>query len=151
MSWTTSIAFAGAMVAGAMVAIQPGINGQLSKRLDSPFQAAVVSFTVGLLTLTVICLVRGVAPYKLSALRSAPVWQVLGGGMVGSVFVTTALTVAPRIGAASWIALALAGQIIASLMLDHFGLIGFAKQPINLYRVLGALLVFAGVLLVSRN
>jgi len=151
MSWTTWIALAGAMVAGSMVAIQPGINGQLSKRLDSPFQAAVVSFTVGLLTLVVVCLVRGVAPYKLSALRGAPIWQVLGGGMVGSVFVTTALTVAPRIGAASFVALALAGQIVASLVLDHFGWIGFAKQPLNPYRVLGAVLLFAGVLLVSRN
>lgn len=151
MSWTTWIAFAGAMVAGAMVAIQPGINGQLAKRLETPFQAAVVSFTVGLLTLVVICLVRGVSPYKLSALRSAPIWQVLGGGMVGSIFVTTALTVAPRIGAASWIALALAGQITASLVLDHFGWIGFTRQPINMYRVLGAVLLFAGVLLVSRN
>lgn len=151
MSWTTLMAFAGAAVAGAMVAIQPGINGQLSKRLDAPFQAAVVSFTVGMITLIVICLARGVAPYKLSALREAPIWQVLGGGIVGSIFVTTALTVAPRIGAASWIALALAGQITASLALDHFGWIGFTRQPINLYRVLGALLLFAGVVLVSRN
>lgn len=139
------------MLAGAFVAMQPGINGGLAKRLESPFQAAVMSFTIGLTALIGVCVARGITPYRVSALRSAPLWQLLGGGLVGAFFVTTALSVAPRIGAASWIALALAGQIIASLVLDHFGWVGFTKQPINAYRLAGAMLLFVGVVLVSRH
>ena len=65
--------------------------------------------------------------------------------------VTVSLLVAPRMGATRWIALVLTGQIALSILLDHFGLIGFSRQPINWPRLLGIACVIAGVLIVMKN
>ena len=151
MQLSSLLPLAGAVAAGMAVAAQPGVNGQLAKRMDSPFQAAVISFTFGLLILVAICVVRGIQPFKIAALAGAPWFHVVGGGFIGAFFVSTALTVAPRIGAAPWIGLMLGGQVVCSLLLDHFGLVGFAKHPINVSRVLGALMLLGGVVLISRN
>ncbi|MBK8980149.1 MAG: DMT family transporter [Planctomycetes bacterium] len=138
-----------ALAAGAIVAIQPGINGALYRRLEHPIQAAVISFTVGWATLVAACLALGQRLPRPSMLASAPWWLWLGGGTVGACFVTTALIVAPRIGAAWWVALIVAGQMLASLALDHFGLLGFRQRPIDPRTLLGAGLVIAGVTLIS--
>ena len=74
-----------------------------------------------------------------------------GGGTVGAFFVTSSLIVAPKIGAAWWVALIVAGQMGASLLLDHQGWLGFPKQPIDLPSLLGAGLVVAGVVLISLS
>lgn len=140
-----------ALLAGAVVAVQPGINGMLRGKLEHPIQASVISFTVGTLVLVVSCLGIGERLPRPSMLREAPWWLWLGGGTVGAFFVTTSLIVAPRIGAAWWVALIVAGQMVASLVLDHFGWVGFRRQGIDLQSVLGAVLVVGGVLLISLS
>lgn len=149
MNWTSVLYVVVAFVAGAVVAVQPGINGTLSKRLDHPIQASVISFSVGWAVLVVSCLGLGQRLPRPSMLQSAPWWLWLGGGTVGAFFVTTALIVAPRIGAAYWVALIVAGQMAASLLLDHYGLVGFAKREIGWEGIVGALLVICGVALMS--
>ena len=147
---STTLLFTGfALVAGAVVALQPGINGVLSKRLDHPIQASVISFTVGWLALIGTCLALGQRLPRPSMAAGAPWWLFIGGGLVGSFFVTTALIVAPKIGASIWLALVVAGQMVASLLLDHFALLGFPKAEISWVRVLGAVLVVGGVGLLS--
>jgi transporter family-2 protein len=75
---------------------------------------------------------------------------VWAGGLLGAVFVTAAAAFAPRLGAATFISVTIAGQVIVSIMLDHFGALGFAARPVTLPRLLGALLLVAGVLLVRK-
>ena len=58
---------------------------------------------------------------------------------------------APRLGAAGWLGLIVTGQVIASLVLDHFGMVGFAIHPVNAWRLLGGALLVAGVLIVLRT
>ncbi|HJL39373.1 MAG TPA: DMT family transporter, partial [Polyangiaceae bacterium LLY-WYZ-15_(1-7)] len=105
--------------------------------------------SIGWATLVVTCLGLGQRLPRPPMLGEAPWWMWLGGGAVGAFFVTTALIVAPRIGAAYWVALIVAGQMGASMLLDHHGWLGFAKRPIDLTVVFGALLVVAGVALIS--
>ncbi len=140
-----------ALIAGVVVAVQPGINGVLSKRLEHPIQASVISFSVGWALLVAVCLALGQRLPRPSMLSGAPWWLWLGGGTVGAFFVTTALIVAPKIGAAFWIALIVAGQMAASLALDHFGVLGFARRTISLVDGVGAGLIVAGVWLLSRR
>ena len=85
----------------------------------------------------------------LSTLGAAP-WWVWAGGLLGAVFVTAGAAFAPRLGAATFISVTIAGQVIVSILLDHFGALGFAARPVTPPRLLGALLLVAGVLLVRK-
>ena len=73
------------------------------------------------------------------------------GGAYGAVYVAVAAYAAPRIGLASLITIGIAGQIAMALILDHIGALGLPREPINIGRVLGALLVVGGVVLVRRS
>ncbi|MGA0059639.1 MAG: DMT family transporter [Planctomycetota bacterium] len=149
MHWMSVFYALVAVFAGALVAIQPGINGLLAKRLEHPIQASLISFSCGLTVLVAVCFGLGQRLPRPAMLEAAPVWVWVGGGTVGAFFVTTALIVAPRIGAAYWVALIVAGQMFASLLLDEFGWLGFARRSVGWEGWLGAVLVVAGVALVS--
>ena len=71
------------------------------------------------------------------------------GGALGVCFIALALMLLPKLGASGFIALALSGQVVASLVLDHFGLFGLIERQLNLPRLLGAGLLIAGVVLIQ--
>ncbi len=134
-----------ALAAGAMLPIQFGINAQLASWLGSSVRAAFVSFVVGALTLLAAVLVASRGwPDRAG---DAP-WWVWIGGALGAFYVLGSIVTAPRLGAATLVALILAGQAIASLLVDHFGWVGFEENPITALRVLGVVLLAAGVVLV---
>jgi bacterial/archaeal transporter family-2 protein len=136
-----------AFAAGAMLPIQFGINAQLARWIENPVRAALVSFVVGALALLVVtvALYRNVP--SASKLADAP-WWVWMGGLFGAFYVLGSVVAAPKLGAATLVALILAGQAVSSLLVDHFGWVGFEQQPITLGRVAGVLLLAAGVALV---
>jgi transporter family-2 protein len=138
-----------ALAAGALLPVQAGINAQLRSVLGSPLAAALVSFLVGTAGLTLVALVLRV-PVPLRAAWAASTWWEWIGGLVGAVYVLTTIILAPKLGAATLIAAVVAGQMIASLVLDQYGLVGFAPHPVSAVRLLGAGLVIAGVVLVQR-
>ncbi len=140
-----------AVLTGAVIAMQPGINAGLSKALDSPFQARLVSFTTGTLVMLVITLSRGVGLPRPAQLAGLPLWQILGGGSLGALYVTTALTLAPRLGATLLLASIVAGQMVSSIVLDHQGWLGFREDPATPQKLLGAGLVIFGVWLITRR
>lgn len=151
MKLATLLALAGALIAGFFVAIQPGVNGQLTAKLGSPLRAGVVSFFVGCSSITFISLISGHGLPRPSNLSTLPPWMYLGGGMLGAVFVTTAMIVAPRIGATYWVGLVVLGQMLCSVILDHNGWLGFEQRPIDIGRVLAIGLILGGVLLIARR
>jgi transporter family-2 protein len=136
-----------AFAAGAMLPLQFGINAQLAKWVDSPLRATLVSFAVGtvVLFLAALPLIRGWP--SLGKLGSAPWWVWIGGGL-GAFYVLGSVVTAPKLGAATLVAMILAGQATSSLLVDHFGLVGFPEHPISLGRLGGVALVAAGVALV---
>jgi transporter family-2 protein len=82
-------------------------------------------------------------------LAGAPAWHWLGG-LLGAVYITGAVVLAPRLGAATLIAAVVAGQMLSSVVLDHFGWVGFERHPATPLRLLGAALVIAGVRLIQK-
>jgi transporter family-2 protein len=136
-----------AFAAGAMLPLQFGINAQLAKWVDSPVRATLVSFVVGTVVLFIAALplIRGWP--SLGRLGSAP-WWVWIGGALGAFYVLGSVVTAPKLGAATLVAMILAGQATSSLLVDHFGLVGFPEHPISLGRLGGVALVAAGVALV---
>lgn len=136
-------------IAGAMVAIQAPTNAMLAKAGGSAVLAALISFTVGTLALLAVWLMSGNRPGT-AAFAGLP-WYAWIGGLYGAVFVAVAAYAAPKIGVASLITIGIAGQIAMALWLDHIGAMGLTREPINVGRLLGALLVVLGVVLVRRG
>ena len=134
------------LLAGALMPLQAGVNAQLARWVGHPVTASLVSFAVG--TLALFAYAAAARP-PLPPLASAP-WWVWLGGIFGSVFVTAAAAFAPRLGAATFISITIAGQVLVSILLDHFGVVGFAARPVTAPRLLGALLLVAGVLFVRK-
>jgi bacterial/archaeal transporter family-2 protein len=137
-----------ALAAGAMLPIQFGINAQLAAWVGGSLRAAFVSFLVGAasLFLAVLATARG-WPERAG---DAP-WWVWTGGLLGAFYVLGSIVTAPKVGATTLVALILAGQAIASLLVDHFGWVGFEEHPISVLRVVGILLLAGGVALVRLS
>jgi len=134
---------------GAGLVIQVGMNGTLRSLLGSPIVAALISFLVGSLALAVYAgLARTPLPLR-AQLGAVPAWAWLGG-VLGAFYVASSVIVGPRLGAATLLALVVLGQLGTSLLVDHYGWLGFPQHPLNLVRVLGAVLLFGGVLLITR-
>lgn len=136
-------------VAGALVALQAPTNAMLAKAGSSAILAALISFTVGTAALLLAWLGSGNRPGS-AAFAGLP-WYAWLGGLYGAVFVAVAAYAAPKIGVAALITIGIAGQIAMALWLDHIGAMGLPREPINLGRLFGALLVVAGVVLVRRS
>ena len=139
-----------ALVAGICVPTQAGINSQLSLWTRSPVIAATISFAVGTLVLVTYTLILRLHLPELGSAGKNP-WWIWSGGLLGAFFVAASIYLAPRLGATSMLVWLLAGQFAASLLLDHFGWLGFAQQPVSLTRVLGVLLVAGGALLIRAS
>ena len=135
---------------GTVLPAQAGINAELRRHAGHPLLAALVSFGVGFLVLAAAVLALRVPLPAWSALRGAPWWAWLGG-LLGAGLVFTSVVVAPRLGAAVLVAGLVAGQLAASVLLDHFGWVGYPVRPVNLGRIAGVLLLAAGVWLVQRS
>lgn len=145
---TQILLFILALLAGTSVALQTGINSQLRAGLHNPFQAGLVSFAVGTFALAVVALPQGLR-WDFTSLTVLP-WWVWTGGVLGAYVVTASIIIAPRLGASTLIGLILTGQMLTALVLDHYGLLGFPVQRLSLPRVLGALLLIVGVILIRR-
>jgi len=138
-----------ALAAGACLPTQAGINAQLNRWTLSPVWTAAISFAVGTAALIVYgLLTRG--PLTLQGLSAGTPWWVWTGGFLGAFFVSATVVLAPALGAAAMVALIIAGQMLVSLVLDHFGLLGYQPHPLTPWRLVGAALIVAGVVLVRR-
>ena len=133
-----------AVAAGVMLPLQYGINAQLAHWLGSPIRAAFVSFLVGMLALLVIsAFVRKPLP---SAARLGQVpWWVWIGGLLGAFYVTGSIFTAPHLGAVTLTAAIVAGQALASALVDQFGWVGFEEHHLTPGRGIGILLVGVGI------
>ncbi|MET0625937.1 MAG: DMT family transporter [Pyrinomonadaceae bacterium] len=137
------------LVAGALMPLQAGVNAQLARWVGNPVVASLVSFAVGTLALFAYSAALRPQLPAAAALAAAP-WWVWVGGLLGAVFVTAAAAFAPRLGAATFISVTIAGQVLVSVLLDHVGAVGFAERPLTPLRLLGALILVAGVLMVRK-
>lgn len=138
-----------ALVAGSVMPLQAGVNSQLARSVGHPVLAALISFMVGTCGLLIYSLFLRSSWPTLAALSSTP-WWVWTGGLMGAFFVATAAAFAPKLGAATFISLTVAAQMITSVVLDHYGLLGFQVRPTSAWRMIGAGLLIAGVALIRR-
>jgi bacterial/archaeal transporter family-2 protein len=137
------------LLTGAILALQPVINANVAGRVGHPMSAALISVTVTFLALLAATLALRAPLPSPRVVGSLPPW-VFTGGLIGAVFLFVSLFAAPRLGIATTIAVLIAGQLAAALVVDHFGWLGVPVRPVNLYRVAGALFLLTGVLLIRQ-
>ncbi|TWT11801.1 DMT family transporter [Reyranella sp. CPCC 100927] len=130
------------LVAGALLAVQAGANAQLSKAVGSPFGATAIQLSVGTIALAVIAALTCTLG-TLLALGDARWWHVLGG-TASAFYVVSTILLFPRLGAVVSVGLFIAGQMLASLALDHFGLLGVPIAPLGTSMMIGGLAVLGG-------
>lgn len=136
-----------AAAAGGCIALQAAANGALKQQLGDGRYAAFFSICGTILTAAAFMLAVRPAPPPAAALRAAPWWNWIGGPL-GALIVLAGATLTPRIGAAAFITAVVGGQVICSLAFDHYGLMNVPQQGVTAHRIMGGLMVFAGVLLV---
>jgi bacterial/archaeal transporter family-2 protein len=136
-----------ALVAGAVLPFQAGINAELARWVESPIRASFVSFAVGTIALFLLS-VAILKPLPSGSRLAETPWWVWIGGLLGALYVAASIVTAPRLGAATLIAAVIAGQMLASLLVDQFGWVGLPEHPASAGRLAGVGLVFAGVALV---
>jgi transporter family-2 protein len=138
-----------AALVGAGLTVQVGMNATVRHVIGSPVLATIVNFAVGLAALAAVALASG-ARMTPGSVSSVPAWAWFGG-LLGAAYVAATTVLGPRLGAAALLALTLAGQMAAALVVDHYGVIGFPEQPVTPLRLLGAALLVAGVLLIMKR
>ena len=141
---STNLVFAAlALVGGAAVVFQSTTNQGLLRSVGIG-PALIVNTTVVLLATIVLWFVTGM---KTTFFPAAASWTLYIGGLFGFTIIATAVLVFPKLGAAYAIALMVAGQCLAALVVDHYGLMAMERSPMSLQRVLGVLFVAVGVVL----
>jgi transporter family-2 protein len=134
---------------GGLVALQAPINSMLGRAIGT-WQAAFFSFSIGTLALA---LIAALAKGGLGQIADARhlTWYYLTGGLLGAAYITSVLVTVRTLGAGGVVAATIAGQLAISVVVDHFGLLGVARQPVDAAKVIGVALLAAGTYLVVRN
>jgi len=145
-----ALLLAAALLVGMGLPLQSGINAQLRISLNQPLLAALVSFGVGTVALALISLALRVPVPPASQLGQVPLWQ-WSGGLIGAIYIFSAVLLAPRLGATALVGAMVAGQMLASLVYDHFGVAGYPVIPVTLPRIFGVGLILTGVWLVQHR
>ena len=137
-----------AFLAGTITSMQVAVNTHLKSHLVHPMQATLISFCVGTLACLIYCLTSGAPTPSLAKLAVGPWWMWIGG-LLGTFYVWTSITVAPRIGVAVMVALVIAGQIVMSLAIDHWGLLRSEARLPTTQRLVGAALIVLGAVVMA--
>jgi transporter family-2 protein len=139
-----------ALAAGFCLPTQAGINARLNLWTQSPVLAAAISFAVGTLGLIIYALILRVPMPACSSMGDHP-WWVWSGGLLGAFLVAATVVLAPKLSAGTMVALIVTGQMVTSIVLDHFGLVGYPEHPLNALRLAGVVLLVSGVALISNS
>jgi bacterial/archaeal transporter family-2 protein len=137
-----------ALGAGAALPVQGAINAQLRSDLDAPIAAGAVSFVVAAAGMGALLAATRAPRPQLEPLRRLPWWGWLGG-LVGATYVTSVFLLIPEIGTAPTIALTVAGQQVASVFVDRYGLLRLPRRPVPPARLAAVAALLAGVLLIT--
>jgi transporter family-2 protein len=137
------------LAAGALQAWGPPMNGALRNALTNPWLASLVSFLpiVAFLFVVLLCAPRPLPTVQ--GVMGMPWWAPLGG-LIGAFAVVAGLVFVDRVGAGTFAGLTVTANFLMSLAIDHYGLLHMPQHPMNWARAAGAVLLVAGVALITR-
>jgi len=136
------------IIAGVLQAWGPSMNNALKKALINPWLGSLVSFLpiVAFLGVLWMCLPRPLP--TVASLSQMPWWAPLGG-LVGAFAVVAGLLFVGKVGAGAFAGLTITANILMSLVIDKFGMFGMETHALSVGRMAGAVLMVAGIALIS--
>ena len=135
---------------GSIVVVQASINSELRGIVGDPWRTALISTTVSTICLFVASLlVKGTA-WPSAGEAGAITWWMWTGGILGAIYVAAASILVARLGSAVLFSLIVSGQLVTSVVMDHFGVIGLDRQEISPGRAAGVVLLIVGVVMIRR-
>ncbi len=138
------------LLAGMTISTQAGVNSELKTSVNNQWVAAFISFLVGTLVLGLVILTTKQTVPTVSQLRNIELYKY-SGGLLGAFFVTAIIFSVQRMGSANVFALVIAGQLLMTLVYDHFGLFNFRQSDISWVKLLGVCLLIAGAYLINKK
>jgi transporter family-2 protein len=136
-----------AVAAGISLVVQQALNANLRTALNSAAWSGFMSYFLGVLCMAALALLmRDPVPSAATAARIP--WFAWSGGLFGAIFIGLGIFLVPRLGAATFFALLIAGQMLGSIAFDHFGVLGIPVHPVSAVRIAGAALLVGGVVLI---
>ena len=136
-----------AVAAGVSLVVQQALNANLRTALKSAAWSGFMSYLLGVLCMAALAFVMR-DPVPSIATASRIPWFAWSGGLFGAIFIGLGIFLVPRLGAATFFALLIAGQMLGSVAFDHFGVLGVPVHPVSAIRIAGAALLVAGVVLI---
>jgi bacterial/archaeal transporter family-2 protein len=131
---------------GAILPIQAALNGKLMRTFGHPVIGATISFLTG--TLILLIYAFSIRSSFNPALIKETQWYHWVGGLIGAIYVTGIIVLIPRLGAGLAFALIVSGQLLMSVLMDHYGLLGIPVNPVNPSKLIGFCLLIVGVFLI---
>lgn len=138
-----------AIIAGAAIPFQSAMNASLGKSLQSPYFSALTVFLVAFIAMILYVVISRQGIPTLEQFFSAPKWTYLGG-ILGAIYILLIVILAPKLGIGNVTVMVLMGQILAAMIIDQFGLLGTVPHPINWQRLIGVIMLCAGVFLIKK-
>jgi bacterial/archaeal transporter family-2 protein len=138
-----------AIAAGVSVVIQQALNANLRNALHSAAWSGFISYSVGLACMALLALAFRDPVPAVSVAARIPLWA-LSGGVFGAIFIGLGIFLVPQIGAATFLALLVTGQMLGSIVFDHFGWLGLTQRSVDAPRLIGVALLIGGVVLIRR-
>ena len=137
-----------AFVAGTFLPMQEGLNSRLGKSIESPVYASMISFITGAFAVLIYVLITK-QHVSWAGLKTAPAYTWIAGAL-GAFYVTTVILAFPRIGPALTFGLVVLGQMVIAVLLDHFNILVAQQHNINIWRILGVILIVGGVIIIRK-
>ena len=134
---------------GALIALQAPINSELGRTVGS-IQGGFVSFAIGTVVLAVFAALAKGGFSQIPEAKNLS-WYYLTGGVLGAIYVTTVLVTVRELGAGPVVAATIAGQLTMGVIVDQYGWLGVAKEPVTAAKIAGIALLAAGVFLIVRE
>ena len=133
--------------AGALTAVESGANAKLTKTLGGPWWASILFSLMSLGCLGIATAAVGGAP-PVAKLAEVPWWGWIGG-VLSAIYIISMLIAPAQLGAGLFTGLTVTAALIASVALDHWGLVGFEQHTAGVGRLIGAALMVVGIVLVA--
>jgi bacterial/archaeal transporter family-2 protein len=136
-----------AVSAGISLVVQQALNSNLRVALSSAAWSGFMSYLIGVVCMATLALFLQ-DPIPSVATASRIPWFASSGGLFGAIFIALGIFLIPQLGAATFFALLITGQMLGSIAFDHFGLLGVPVHPVSVIRIAGAALLIGGVVLI---
>jgi bacterial/archaeal transporter family-2 protein len=137
-----------AFLAGSFLPIQAAMNSKLAKTGGSPVHASMISFVIGAVALVIYILLTS-QNISWKGIKEAPTYA-WAGGILGAFYVTVIVLAFPKIGPGLTFGLVVAGQLLISMLMEHYQIMGTQQMPISMGRIAGLLLIVVGVIVMKK-